>query len=191
MKLQQKNLTLPVEVVDHFDILGQDDRNVYMQALRNRGWTLQSLADVAGVSRERVRQIVAAEWPLGVLEDSAPLPTPPVVPERVPNPRVQVEPDPATLERLRELQPYARKVAGNSPKYREEAEEYARLLWQAHDAEGVTYYHLAQLLGVTHSAIRSKLVRYGYITPDSFPTARTESITRAYRRIKSANRLTS
>lgn len=185
MKLQQKNLTLPADVVDHFDILGQDDRNVYMQALRDRHWTLQSLADVAGISRERVRQIVAQEWPEGMLDASAPLPDPPVIPERVATPRVQVEPDASTLARLRELQPFARKVAGNSPKYRAEAEEYARLLWQAHDSEGVTYYHLAQLLDVTHSAIRSKLIRYGYIEPEKSASG---EITRAYRVIKDENR---
>lgn len=187
-KLQQKNLTLPAEVVEHFDVLGQDDRNVYMQALRGLGWTLQSLADVAGVSRERVRQIVSQDWPLGEIEAHAPLPTPPQRVERARNPRVQVEPTSETLARLRELQPYARKVAGNSPRYREEAEEYARLLFHAHKSEGVTYYHLAQLLGVTHSAIRSKLIRYGYIKPTGV-SGRVETVTRAYRTIKRENRV--
>ncbi len=187
MELQQKNLTLPDEVVDHFDILGQDDRNVYMQALRAKGWTLQSLATVAGVSRERVRQIVAAEWTNGEIEDNAPLPSPPARVERAKSPRVQVEPSEGTLSRLRELQPLARKVAGNSKRYRAEAEEYARLLHHAHAVEGVTYYHLAQLLDVTHSAIRSKLIRYGYITPDV--ASRTGEITRAYRTIRKENRV--
>lgn len=183
MTLQQKNLVLPQEAVDYFDILGQDDRNVYMKALRGRGWTLQSLASVAGVSRERVRQIVAAEWPLGVLEDNAPLPSPPERPEPVRSPRVQVEPSEETLSRLRELQPFAQKVAGNSPKYRKEAKEFVQLLHHAHSVEGVTYYHLAQLLGVTHSAIRSRLIRYRYITP----THAKGSTTRAYKTIREEN----
>ena len=125
MALQQKNLRLPAEVVEHFDILGQDDRNVYMKALRERQWTLQSLADVARVSRERVRQIVEQDWPSGELEDDAPLPTPPERPVKARTPRVQVEPSDRVLNRLRELQPTARKVAGSSLKYRAEAEEYA------------------------------------------------------------------
>lgn len=182
-ELQQKNLTLPPEVVEHFDVLGQDDRNVYMQALRRLGWTLQSLASVAGVSRERVRQIIASEWPLGALEEGAPLPTPPEKPVRVRTPRIQVEPSEETLTRLRELQPYAQKVAGNSPKYRNEAKEFVKLLHHAVSVEGVTYYHLAQLLGVTHSAIRSRLIRYRYITP----AHAADSTTRAYKRIRQEN----
>lgn len=188
MALQQKNLRLPAEVVDHFDILGQDDRNVYMKALRDRDWTLQSLADVARVSRERVRQIVSQDWPSGQLEDDAPLPTPPERVERVRKPRVQVEPSERTLARLRELQPLARKVAGNSMTYRAEAEEYAQLLHYAHSVEGVTYYHLAQLLGVTHSAIRSRLIRYGHIVPTGTLKG-AEDTSRAYRVIKSENRV--
>jgi len=186
MRLKQKNLKLPADVIDHFDLLGQDDRNVYMKALRDAQWTLQSLADAAEISRERVRQIVGQDWPQGELDPDAPLPTPPAAAEPFRNPRVQTEPNPETLARLKELQPIARKVAGNSTKYRAEAEEYAALLWQAKDVEHVTYYHLAQLLGVTHSAIRSKLVRYGYIEP---MTSTTPS--RAYRRVKTDNRVRS
>ena len=183
MALQQRNLTLPEEVVEYMEILGHDDRNVYLQALRGRGWTLQSLATAVGVSRERVRQIIAAEWPVGVLEDGAPLPSPPERVERVRTPREVVMPTPETLARLLELQPLARRVVGNSPKYRAEADEYVRLLHHAHTVEGVSYYRLAKLLKVEHGAIRSRLVRYGYIEPG------VDSGTRSYRRIKKENRV--
>jgi hypothetical protein len=56
-------------------------------------------------------------------------------------------------------------VRSNGTKYRKEAEEYTRLLNQAHVEEGVTLYRLAKRLGVTHGALRFRLVRYGYKTP--------------------------
>jgi hypothetical protein len=91
------------------------------------------------------------------------IPDPPVKPER-PKP-VYVEPTEKTLARLLELQPYAQQVRSNGKKYREEAEEYTALLNHAHTVEGVTLYRLAKRLGVTHGALRFRLVRYGYKTP--------------------------
>jgi hypothetical protein len=56
-------------------------------------------------------------------------------------------------------------VRSNGKKYREEAEEYTKLLNHAHTVEGVTLYRLAKRLGVTHGALRFRLVRYGYKKP--------------------------
>jgi hypothetical protein len=75
---------------------------------------------------------------------------------------VYIEPSPETLKRLLELQPYAQQVRSSGKKYRAEAEEYTSLLNHAHTVEGVTLYRLAKRLGVTHGALRFRLVRYGY-----------------------------
>jgi hypothetical protein len=91
------------------------------------------------------------------------IPEPPVKQER--EKPVYVEPNPDTLARLLELQPYAQQVRSNGKKYREEAEEYTKLLNHAHTVEGVTLYRLAKRLGVTHGALRFRLVRYGYKQP--------------------------
>jgi hypothetical protein len=91
------------------------------------------------------------------------LPNPPAKP--VKTPPSYIEPSPETLARLLELQPYAQQVRSNGSKYREEAEEYTELLDYAHRVEGVTLYRLAKRLGITHGAIRFRLVRYGYKDP--------------------------
>jgi hypothetical protein len=91
------------------------------------------------------------------------IPAPPLKPER--NKPAYIEPTPETLRRLLELQPYAQQVRANGTKYRAEAEEYTKLLDYAHTIEGVTLYRLAKRLGVTHGALRFRLVRYGYKKP--------------------------
>ena len=91
------------------------------------------------------------------------IPEPPIKLEK-PKP-VYIEPSPETLERLLQLQPYAQQVRSNGKKYRAEAEEYTALLNHAHVVEGVTLYRLAKRLGVTHGALRFRLVRYGYKQP--------------------------
>jgi hypothetical protein len=100
------------------------------------------------------------------------------MPERVKAQRP--EPLPENIERMLELQPYAQMVRANSPRYRSEAEEYTRLVDLEHNARGVSLYRLAQLLGVTHGALRFRLVRYGYKT--------TTSESRVYKRIIDDNR---
>ena len=172
-RYRKTNLTLPSEVHERFTTLGMNERNDYIVALRNAGWTLQSISDATGVTRERVRQIVATTEVVIRFED---IPNPPVVAER-PKP-VYVEPSAETLTRLRELQPMASKVRGTSPAFRAEGEEFSRLLNYAHTVEGVTIYRLAKRLGVTPASIRFRLARYGYL-----PSLKGESPT--YRLLKS------
>jgi hypothetical protein len=93
-----------------------------------------------------------------------------------------VEPSPETLARLLELQPKAQQVRSNASRFREEAEEYTRLLNYANTVEGVTLYRLAKRLGVTHSALRFRLVRYGYIVIN------TDSGSKVYAPINPKNR---
>ena len=153
---------LPQNVVDTFQKHADDSdvRNTYIVALRRRGWTLQSIADASGITRERVRQIAKNDDADTRLVLGFPLPSPPLKPEHVAH--EYIEPSEETLKRLLELQPDAQKVRGKGTKYRREAEEYTELLNYAHTVEGVTLYRLAKRLGVTHGALRFRLARYGY-----------------------------
>lgn len=172
---QKINHRLPAEIFTAVESLSRtlpasewkDLRKTYAVLLRAEGWTLQSIAELLGWTRERVRQ-VASSRSVEVAQALAEkyglvVPTPPNKPER---PRREfVEPSPEVLARLLELQPVARLVRSHSPNYRAEGEEYTRLLNHAHAVEGVTLYRLAKRLGVTHGAIRFRLARYGYKRP--------------------------
>jgi hypothetical protein len=172
---QKINHRLPAEVYDAVTKLEaslpasewKDLRKTYAVLLRDAGWTLQSVADLFGWSRERVRQVSSARTTataMALAEKYAlDIPTPPLKPE--PTPRQYVEPSPETLARLLELKPMAMAVRSHSPAFRAEAEEYTRLLNHAHAVEGVTLYRLAKRVGVTHGAIRFRLARYGYKLP--------------------------
>jgi hypothetical protein len=135
--------------------------------LRNNGWTLQSIADLYGVSREMVRQMAdKADLDTGLPllgKHGLTTPMPPLKP--IKEKREFIEPSPETLARLLELQPKAQAVRSFSTKFRAEAEEYTSLLNHAHTVEGVTLYRLAKRLGVTHGALRFRLARYGYKQP--------------------------
>jgi len=157
----KRNISLPMSATILFKKFGDstEERDDYIRALRSAGWTLSSISDVVGVSRERIRQICS----LPIDENTKAqfyIPEPPRYEEKVP--RVYVEPKPETLARLLELQPKAQQVRSSSPRFRAEAEEYTSLLNHAHTVEGVTLYRLGKRLGVTHSAIRFRLTRYGY-----------------------------
>ena len=137
----------------------------YVVALRANGWSLSAIATPTGLSRERIRQL---DEPIGVAlavtnttnrgYDIPELPVKPVV-EKVrantPNP------DPAVVSRLLELKPMAQKVRGKSQSYRAQGNEYSELI-ASEVARGVPAYRVAKSLGVTHSAIKFRLVRYGY-----------------------------
>jgi len=166
--------TLPQEVYDTFTALSartdgnEHERNAYMKALRERGWTLDSIATATSLTRERIRQITNAvpmSEALRVAVKGYSIPEPPLIPEK--EKKQYVEPTEETLRRLLELQPYAQQVRSYGKQFRKEAEEYAYLLNYAHTVEGVTLYRLAKRLGVTHGALRFRLVRYGYKQPVS------------------------
>jgi len=159
----KKNQQLPSYIEEAFnDVAGSTARRDYLiRELRGAEWTLESIANASKLTRERVRQISNSDVPDEAFNIE--IPEPPV--HTVKAKPVYVEPTPATLERLLELQPYAQQVRSNGKKYREEAEEYTKLLNYAHTVEGVTLYRLAKRLGVTHGALRFRLVRYGYKKP--------------------------
>lgn len=157
---KKRLIALPPEVVEAFDqITDSDTRDDYIRELRNLGWTLDSIAIVCKVSRERIRQINSNKV-AGEFSNAYPLPAPPL--KEIKAKPIYIEPSPEILERLLELKPFAQQVRSNASRYRAEAEEYTRLLAEAHFEGGVTIYRLAKRLGVTHPAIRFRLARYGY-----------------------------
>lgn len=177
--------TLPAEVRTAFTKLGEDleTRNLYSAALRRAGWTLQSISEATGVTRERIRQINAAipEGAESALPADLPVPTLPIKASR--GTKVYVEPDPDKLDRLKALQPLAQQNRHNSDtEQRRAAEEYTRLVWEIHNEDGVTLYRLAKRLEVTHGALRFRLARYGYKLPES-------GVSKVYTRIDPANRV--
>jgi hypothetical protein len=162
----KKNQKLPDYIIEFFSTpIHSEQRDALIRELCGTGWTYEAVASGCGITRERVRQ-VAASVSTGAASSIAfpfEIPEPPTKPER--KKREYVEPLPETLSRLLELQPYAQLVRSYGKKYREEAEEYTKLLNHAHTIEGVTLYRLAKRLGVTHGALRFRLVRYGYKKP--------------------------
>lgn len=189
---KKKHLVLPQETADELIVAyGTGNRALllsYIVALREAGWTYESMAKPLGVSRERIRQFynevlpyevglaLAEAQKAGFVVPERPALPPKVVAEK----KVRPEPSAEVLERLRELKPLAEKVRSNSTRYRAEAEEYVSLLNKEHVERGVSMWRLAQELEVTHGAIRSRLVRYGYL--------KTQSDAKAYTPIRSSNR---
>lgn len=185
---------LPAEVHRAFETISADHstgrlRSAYIWQLRELGWTGSAVSRAIGVSRERVRQL-SAERPddrwFDVVFSEYPLPVPPVYPDRGPVGRAAaVQPSAQTLARLLELQPIAETIRGNSKKNRAEAEEFMALLAHAVRVEQVQITTLAGLLGVTHAAIASRMVRYGYknTTGTSKALTRTKKVNRVKGRI--------
>lgn len=180
----KKNQKLPQEVKTFFASADKDLRNELICRLYENGWTFEAISNGSDVTRERVRQIVKLVNDTNARIDNVDFPFEVPEPPRRPakQKREVIEPHPDTLARLLELQPYAQQVRSNGTKYREEAEEYTRLLNHAHTVEGVTLYRLAKRLGVTHGALRFRLVRYGYKKPIT-------ATSKVYAPIKADNRI--
>ena len=162
--IQRYGQVLPDSVVNSFTELHfPEDRNDYMKALHEVGWTGRAIAVACKMSAERVYQIIAGGSPTRPIPLGLAIPQPPrkMVKEKLVT--TYTEPAPEMLARMRELQPLAQLVRSSSPKYRAEAEEYTYLINEA-TKQGCTVYRLAKLLGVTHSALAFRLVRYGYRT---------------------------
>jgi len=162
-KVKRHRAELPDEVAQNFKGLTYPQRKEYAKELFNGGWTLQAIANAIGnLTRERVRQVTKEprdeESYLAISHLLVPeLPTVDVVKH------VPIKLDPAVLKKLLELKDKAFWVRGTSSKYRQEAEEYVKMLAQLIE-EGHTTYTLAKQLGVTAGAINFRLCRYGYKT---------------------------
>lgn len=159
-----KNQKLPEDIRAKFQLISDNaTRDRLIKELVDANWTYEAISNASGLTRERIRQISNAVAALATEFDynlDIEIPEPPLKPEKE-GPKY-VEPSADALARLLELQPYAQQVRANGAKYRKEAEEYTALLNHVHTVEGVTLYRLAKRLGVTHGALRFRLVRYGY-----------------------------
>ena len=163
-RVPKSDLTLPKEVSDILIALPLDERRAYVFELRKAGWTLQSLATPLKITRDSIRLYTLKEPSGEVLAKISHLPIvqPPVIEvfvERI----KRVKPDPQVIAQLKELQPKAFMVRGKGKSNREEAELYTRLIYELMES-GVSGYRIAKELGVTHSALAFRLVRYGYTT---------------------------
>lgn len=162
------NQKLPEDVYENFKKISSnlELRNAYIKELRAASWSLQSIADAAGISsRERVRQIVEGRYKhLSSSNVSTDFFVPTLPVKEMRQRRVLVEPSESTLSQLLELKPIAQKVRSHSPNFRKEAEQYTQLINHAITVEGVSVRHLGKRLGVSPSALRFRMARYGYIT---------------------------
>jgi lambda repressor-like predicted transcriptional regulator len=162
-KIKKANQKLPFYITSLLNSAKPADRDNIIRSLSNNGWTLSAISRSVELSRERVRQI--CETPIdGPMPPDFTNPTPPMYPAKVE--REFVEPSPEILARLLELKPMAMQVRSHATRFRAEAEEYTQLIAKAHLEDGVTLYRLAKRMGVTHSALRFRLARYGYKTSE-------------------------
>lgn len=143
---------------------GADDFDTLVGALRQVGWTLQSIAAEVNITRERIRQ--RAE---NVPESHDLLvPRPPARPYKAKpgrHSRRKISAD--VLAEMLELKVLAMKVRGNTPTdspNRAASERYSELIAEQR-LEGVPVSTIARQLGVTPLAINARLARHGYTEP--------------------------
>jgi transcriptional regulator with GAF, ATPase, and Fis domain len=179
-KIKKANQSLPTDVVKLFNTISNStERDNLIRKLYDAGWTQSSVARSIDLTRERVRQI--CEMPMDELSTTEfAIPKPPV--HATKPKREFIEPDPDALARLLELQPMAKQVRSHATRFRAEAEEYTALIAKLHEEDGVTLYRLAKRLGVTHSALRFRLARYGYKLSEN-------GTSKVYQPIKAENRV--
>jgi len=155
----------------------KEERNQYAWRLRTEeGWSLESIGQAIGVTREMVRLIVKElnKTSFTLLPTVSHL----VVPKRVRYEKVTLKRkplDPAVTARLKELHARATLLRGKSTENRTEAEEFTRLIHEQ-TLLGVSTYTIAKELGLTIGAINLRLIRYGY--------KKTNGNSRALTRIK-------
>lgn len=129
--------------------------------LVDAGWTMASIGEAIGISRERVRQLSNIKR-AKALASTVEIPVPPAPWKYEPRPRHWPTPNADRLARALELQPMAQKVRSSSPNFREEAEEYTKLIHEMKVLDGIGSHRLSKMLGITSAAINFRLVRYGY-----------------------------
>ena len=151
---------LPKEVKEAFlTITDKTDRNAYICQLNDVGWSLTAIAEAVGVTREMIRLIckdVKSSPSFEVLALPMPLP-----PRKIVTKNVRKSIDPEVLKKLKELHAVAKLIRGKTPKYRKEAEEFTKMIYDL-TLEGVSTYTVAKELGLTVGAVNFRLVHYGY-----------------------------
>lgn len=157
----KSNQVLPQSVHDNLKALtAKEDRNAYIRELRQVGWTLQSIATVTGLTREMIRLISVdtrqSSPSFAIVGLEVPLP-----PRKLVTIQVRKPIDPEVLKKLKELHAVATLVRGRTQKYRKEAEEFTKMIYDL-TLEGVSTYTVAKELGLTVAAVNFRLVHYGY-----------------------------
>lgn len=156
---------LPKEVSDVLRTLPLVERKAYATMLSKEGWTLQSIANELKITREAVRlyEFAKTNDDTEVRKAVANLPVPPIPTRTMTRELIDKETIPDdVLAQLKELHAKARLVRGKGKNHRTEAEDFTRLVHEQVE-RGVSVYAIAHALGVTPSAISTRLIRYGYV----------------------------
>lgn len=137
-----------------------------LAATRRAGWTLETIGNALGLSRERIRQIVAGARPDDVCTITIPSPPPPPLTKqklaraaRKPKPRLTEQ----EKAELAALIGQGRANGVSSPDHPAvlAGMKLAKLI-NDHMDRGVSVSDIAQACGVTDAAIYLRLGRYGY-----------------------------
>lgn len=137
------------------------------------GWTLQDIGDAAGVSRERIRQLLAFSVPAELL--TVVEPKPPFIKKpgytRKPSRKVKDLVPEADIQKLTELWHISKRVNGGTPvgdPTREAGDEMAALAMKVLSETGVSIYSLSLALGGSPHMLQLRLARRGLV--ESFPS---------------------
>lgn len=163
-KKVKTDMTLPNEVAEAIRGLPLTERKAYATQLHRAGWTLQSIGNPLGLTRESIRLYTLVEHTGEVLAKISHLPI--IEPPTIAIFKTLIKkvlPSEEVIAQLKELQPRATSIRGKTKNNREEAELYTKLIYELMES-GVSGYRIAKELGVTHSALAFRLVRYGYTT---------------------------
>lgn len=165
-----QNLTVTPEIKQTLLQLRATDKlrlNGYIWLLREAGWTLQSIADVLGVSRERVRQFHAKAYVFTDLPSVS-------VPQKAKKNEKETPPKHRPLriqseaaEELRAMHAIARTVNGgtlsNDPR-RQVSVNFTACLARLVE-QGYSIKEISRVLGIHRFAVTSRLARHGYREP--------------------------
>jgi hypothetical protein len=163
----QKEQTLPAEFASVLRTMRaeKDQRlSTVLAIARMNGWTYQAMGSALGVSRQAIQQAISRAE-LDVRGGVPEVPLPPRKPQsEAKPPRRRLLVNDELAERLREMQRVAATVNGVTPADAPERKISVEFTAQLHalTQQGVSVYHLADVLGVAHNAIRSRLARHGY-----------------------------
>jgi len=158
--IKKKDQVLPFQASEYLRTLSLSSRYKYAAKLFLKGWTLVSISRALGVSREAVRLgVMRYKDTDNVYVDTLEVPLPPRN-TKIKYTTPQLDED--IKNRLVELHGLAKEVRSVGGKYRKEAEEFTRLVWEQ-TQKGVLLSDITKALGLTSSALGTRLVRYGYI----------------------------
>jgi len=132
-------------------------RRMYIKALTEKGWTMDSIAEVLGISKQRVHQLEkkTTYW-LGA--SIFPIPSPPKKekPELIKRPQKQIRPE--SLKKLLKLHSI---IKHSKVKHKKERIEFVELIDYINAIEGVSFERIGKKIGLSRGALINRLYRYG------------------------------